>query len=61
MKPKNSPPTTSLKLQEFFANKQSFSKSDVLLFISKRIKQNKQLAKKGVGTGGMGICVLKYE
>ena len=47
MKPKNSPPTT-LKLQEFFANKQSFSNLDVLLFISKRIKQNKQLAKKGV-------------
>ena len=57
MKPKNSPPTISLKLQEFFANKQSFSKLDVLLFISKRIKQNKQLTKKGVGTGVWGyVC-----
>ena len=57
MKPKNSPPTTSLKLQEFFANKQSFSKPDMLLFISKRIKQNKQLAKKGAGTGVWGyVC-----
>ena len=55
---KNSPPTASLKLKKFFANEQSFSKSDVLLFIRKRTKQNKKLAKKGVG---MGICVLKYE
>ena len=57
MKPTNSPPTTFLKLQEFFANKQSFSKLDVLLFISKRIKQNKQLTKKGVGTGYGDMCV----
>ena len=51
MKPKNSPPTVSLKLKKFFANEQSFSKSDVLLFISKKIKRNKELAKKGVGMG----------
>ena len=57
MKPKNSPPTTSLKLKKFFANEQSFSKLDVLLFVSKKIKQNKKLAKKGVGMGGMGTCV----
>ena len=57
MKQKNSHLTTSLKLQEFFANKQLFSKSDVLLFISKRIKQNKQLAKKGAGSGVWGyVC-----
>ena len=51
MKPKNSPPTASLKLKKFFANEHSFSKPNVLLFISKRIKQNKKLAKKGVGMG----------
>ena len=57
MKPKNSPPTAFLKLKKFFANKQSFSKLDVLLFISKRIKQNKKLAKNGVGMGVWGyVC-----
>jgi len=49
MKPKNSLPTTSFKLKKKFANEQSFSKPDVLLFISKRIKQNKKLAMKGMG------------
>ena len=46
-------PTASLKLKKFFANEQSFFIPDVLLFISKRIKYNKKLAKKGVG---MGVC-----
>ena len=40
---------TSLKLKKIFANEQSFSKRDMLLFISKKIKHNKKLAKKGVG------------
>ena len=44
-------PIASLKLKKFFVNKQPFSKPDVLLFISKRIKHNKKLAKKGVGMG----------
>ena len=57
MKPKNSPLTASLKLKKFFANEQPFSKSDVLLFISKRIKNNKKLVKKGVGMGVWGyVC-----
>ena len=54
-------PIASLKLKKFFTNEPSFSKPDVLLFISKRIKHNKKLAKKRNGDGGMGIHVLKNE
>ena len=60
MKPKNSP-TASLKLKKFFANEQLFSKTDVLLFISKRIKQNKKLVKKGVGMGVWGYVCYKMN
>ena len=37
--------------KSFFTNERSFSKLDMLLFINKRIKHNKKLAKKGVGMG----------
>ena len=50
-------PIASLKLKKFFTNEPSFSKPDVLLFISKRIKHNKKLPKKGVGMGVWGyVC-----
>ena len=47
------------KKKKKIANEQSFSKPDVLLFISKRIKHNKKLAKKGVRMGYGGTCVKK--
>ena len=52
-------PISSLKLKKFFTNEPSFSKPDVLLFISKRIKRNKNLVKKGVGMGCGDTCVKK--
>ena len=45
----------------FLDHEQWLIKSDGLLYISKRIKLNKNLAKKGVGMGYGNMCVKKMN
>ena len=60
MRPKKWSPIDSLNHGFFFAHKQWLFKFDELLFMSKRIKLNKKITKKGVEMGYGDMRVKKW-